>query len=559
MKQPAGSPSLFGPTPVSPLRSTCARPASKAPGGGGAAGSGRGAAAKRGRWMGLLTLLLATGVGASCGEEAELARLTVDLGVEPSGLDFGLVTVGTARARPLELRNRGAIALTLERLELPDAFTLRGLEQPLEGQELAPGAVLTFDVVFLPREVGARQAHLSIRSDAGVAEVPLSGEGVSAPPQLAIEPAALDFGGVASGLSATRDVTVSNLGMEPAEIVSVQLTSTRTDASAVGTFQLEAALPLVVPGGGSEEVSIRFTPPVPGGYMERFEVLAAGLAEPLFLDLTGQGEEPPPGGVVCAPSTVDGGTLERGTTRTERVTCTAVGGPAVISQVTASGPVDLAFTLPPGGLDVPEEQAVELAFDLRAEGAVGARLAELLVEHTGARGTATTRIGVRFVVGEPSASATAVALELRWSTDGTDLDLHLVAPGGAPFFDPLDCYFVDAQRGTSDDWGVPGDPSDDCFLDQDDTDGLGPERINMTRAAPGVYRVYVHYYQDNRLGPSDAEVTVRLGGQPAGVVERRGLRCDDLWWVGEIQWDGATGTFLVVDRVERSPFGLNGC
>jgi len=66
------------------------------------------------------------------------------------------------------------------------------------------------------------------------------------------------------------------------------------------------------------------------------------------------------------------------------------------------------------------------------------------------------------------------------------MDLHFVRPGGMPFaFDGSDCYFARMAP----DWGRAGDTTDNPFLDRDDTNGPGPENINLSSAAPGDYQV----------------------------------------------------------------------
>ena len=89
-------------------------------------------------------------------------------------------------------------------------------------------------------------------------------------------------------------------------------------------------------------------------------------------------------------------------------------------------------------------------------------------------------------------------IELEWDTDNTDVDMHLLAPGGTFFDCQKDCYFSNMHP----DWGVAGDYLDDPFLDYDDVDGYGPEHINMENPAPGTYKVLIHYYADNHDGMS---------------------------------------------------------
>ena len=63
----------------------------------------------------------------------------------------------------------------------------------------------------------------------------------------------------------------------------------------------------------------------------------------------------------------------------------------------------------------------------------------------------------------------------------TDIDLHLVRPGGTPFdVSGDDCYYANKNP----DWNILNDNTDDPFLDVDDIDGNGPEEINLQSTAP---------------------------------------------------------------------------
>ncbi len=126
----------------------------------------------------------------------------------------------------------------------------------------------------------------------------------------------------------------------------------------------------------------------------------------------------------------------------------------------------------------------------------------------------------------------AIHIELLWHTPedmdesdtgpeaGSDLDLHFLHPwaagpdldaDGAPdgWFDNLfDCFWFNAHPN----WGSY-DPAinDDPGLDRDDTDGAGPENVNLDIPEENVtYRVGVHYWNDHSYGPSYATVRVYI-------------------------------------------------
>jgi hypothetical protein len=133
-------------------------------------------------------------------------------------------------------------------------------------------------------------------------------------------------------------------------------------------------------------------------------------------------------------------------------------------------------------------------------------------------------------------SVDGLRIEVFWDTDATDMDTHLLRPGAPAWFDgEADCYFGNCTAGGGAprlSWFAPG-PDDDPRLDIDDTNGFGPENINIERPAPGRYRVGVHAWA------GFARVTVRVycGGStteprqtfgPVAIDDRRMWRVADV-------------------------------
>lgn len=487
---------------------------------------------------------------AGCEEEPGLSLLEVSAVFEPAALDFGEVTVGTAKGLPVVFRNDGQIGFTVDDVIVPDDFTIRGLKAQLLGGDLPPGGTVEFDVVFVPLADGARSEVLSIRLGSVSVDLRLTGSGTQRRvAQLVLDPTALDFGSLPLGTMDRRTVQVLNRGTGDATITEINLNSSMGPAQAGTIFASPTALPLTVPAGGSASADVTFVTTLAANLSETLLFVSPDVLQPLQLPVRGRGAEGL-GGLACTPPSIDFGAVERGQTGMARVTCTAEGGPARILRVSASDAVQFDVTGAPANETLARGRSVEFPVLFNASGTLGSRAGAILIDYEGSTGMAQLRIQLLGRVTEPPPTATAVSLELTWNTNLTDVDLHLVGPRGT-LFGVGDCYF--GRRNA--DFGALGDTSDDCFLDQDDVDGRGPERINMTRAAPGTYLVYVHYYTDNLRGPSDANVVVTLSGQRAGVFNRPGLRCNDMWLVGEIQWTGTAGTFSPVDVVTRARQG----
>jgi hypothetical protein len=151
-----------------------------------------------------------------------------------------------------------------------------------------------------------------------------------------------------------------------------------------------------------------------------------------------------------------------------------------------------------------------------------------------------------------------IHIELLWDTPndpdqtddgpeaGADLDLHFLHPfasgldvdlDGQPdgwFDQPFDCFWFNAHPN----WASM-DPmiDDDPGLDLDDTDGAGPENINLNLPENAMtYRVGVHYWNDHNFGPSLATVRVYLYSEL--VFEQAGVELvnHDMWEVATIDW-----------------------
>lgn len=161
----------------------------------------------------------------------------------------------------------------------------------------------------------------------------------------------------------------------------------------------------------------------------------------------------------------------------------------------------------------------------------------------------------------------AVHIELLWDTPGdtdqsdegpeagADLDLHFTHPEASgpdldgdgiaePWFDqPYDCFWFNAHPI----WGS-FDPSvgDDPSLDRDDTDGAGPENLNLDEPEDGAtYRIGVHAWSDHKLGPSFATLRVYVYGEL--VWERAGIELEnhELWDAATLSWPSGAVTPVV--------------
>ncbi len=126
-----------------------------------------------------------------------------------------------------------------------------------------------------------------------------------------------------------------------------------------------------------------------------------------------------------------------------------------------------------------------------------------------------------------------VQISLTWN-DSADLDLHLLR-GDATVGDSVnDCHHANP----SPDWGEAGSRHDPT-LDRDDTDGFGPENINMLTTQENTdFRIVVAVSGLPGTGDTVAEVVVYVEGEEVGSIAANLASESDQW---------TAGTFNVLD------------
>ncbi|MEM1416699.1 MAG: hypothetical protein AAGH15_17435 [Myxococcota bacterium] len=150
------------------------------------------------------------------------------------------------------------------------------------------------------------------------------------------------------------------------------------------------------------------------------------------------------------------------------------------------------------------------------------------------------------------ARVTAIAteglrVEVFWDTNRTDMDTHLLNPEATSWFNENDCYYANCDGGAVLDWGDVGVTEDDPSLDIDDTDGFGPENINVDEPAPGTYRVGVHAFR----GSANVTVNIYCGGraEPDETLGPVALRSNEFWRVADVRLGGGRCRITELDDV----------
>ena len=102
------------------------------------------------------------------------------------------------------------------------------------------------------------------------------------------------------------------------------------------------------------------------------------------------------------------------------------------------------------------------------------------------------------------------------------------------FHKQFDCYWLNPNPN----WGnADATVDDNPGLDLDDTDGWGPENLNLKEAHNGVeYWVGVHFWKDNNFGDTTATVRFYILGNLELEMTSKPMKQCDMWWVKRISW-----------------------
>jgi len=176
----------------------------------------------------------------------------------PKSISFGPVAVGTSSTKSVVLTNIRSWGKTISALQTAGSeFSVSGPSLPLT---LAGGQSVTLNVTFTPKTGGIASGSVFVAGAGLDQNVPFSGTGTAAAApapapaagQLTIMPAALNFGSVPAGTTATQSISLSAVGS------NVTISSS---ASSSSQFVLNgASFPLTIAAGQSVSFNVAFTP-----------------------------------------------------------------------------------------------------------------------------------------------------------------------------------------------------------------------------------------------------------------------------------------------------------
>jgi hypothetical protein len=180
---------------------------------------------------------------------------TPQLAVNPAGLSFDNLTVGSSATQSVTLTSTGTAPVQVTAAAISGAgFTVSGASFPAT---LNPKQAITLTVQFKPTTVGEVSGNLTITSNSAtnpIAGISLSGIGTSATSsQLTVSPADLNFGNVTVGSSSTQSVTLTSSG-------TVSLTINAATMSGTDFTVFGASFPVTLSPKQAVTLTVQFKP-----------------------------------------------------------------------------------------------------------------------------------------------------------------------------------------------------------------------------------------------------------------------------------------------------------
>ncbi len=466
---------------------------------------------------------------------------------------------------------------------------------------IAPNETLTMRVRFTPTSIFPRSAQVALGwqsgSSSGTLIMPIRG---NQGPCIHLEPVTVDFGFKKVGGTYGYDVQITACGQDPLEVRRIRLDDAGSANFSVdqNSFQIQGATgfepaqwpsdtyPAVIPPQRSARYIVLYSPtelssldasdaPIPetsAGFVET-NTFEGEVSFPI----SGYGSSE-----ACSTAVI---TVEQGLNEVAPQTVLDVSG---LSSIPAEGTISnyvWSVERPEGAegyffLDDPVHGTVvmgdtavypDVKYALNTAGMYQFRL-----DVEDSFGNASCVPAYREITVIPDE---AIHVELTWDTPGdpdlydgfgSDMDLHFVHLQGANEAEfPYDYYPPPSGDGLADgyfdstwdahywwnsgitvipDWGLVAVEGDTPTLDRDDTDGTGPENLNLNLPEDGIsYRIGVHYRYDNELGPSTPTIRIYIYGVLTETILGCPMASCGLWDVGIITWPDTNTEILTCD------------
>ncbi len=240
----------------------------------------------------------------------------------PQSLAFGKVATDASAQLPVTVTNTGEVAVHLAAIGAGGDFTVTG-GSCAPGATLAPSASCTVQITFQPMVQGVSSGVVTIANDGTPSSARASLNGVgSAPGNLVVMPASLDFGSVATGtISSAQTVRLTNNGDSPISLLDMSISGS--------SYNLVNGCPSSLAAGASASCTLQVTfhPQQRGPASGTLNVPWQGgsRSQPQTVQVAISGNGVNPGALVFAPSPVRFGLVVIGGTASQTVAVSNTG------------------------------------------------------------------------------------------------------------------------------------------------------------------------------------------------------------------------------------------
>jgi len=266
---------------------------------------------------------------------------------QPTGVDFGDVTVETSSTRTVVVTNLGHSNATISAATVTGSgFNYMGPALPVT---LSRGQSVNLTISFAPSAAGVSSGNLSLSTSGNVSpnSVQLTGTGVQSQQTLllTVSPQSVSFGNVPVGSNGSQTVSLLNTGNGPVNVSQATMAGNGFGMSGL-------AVPMTLGPGQSTAFTVSFAPAGAGSASGNISVVSNAANSVSTVALSGMGVQPQ---ISAAPGSVSFGTVTVGQTSSQAVTLTNAGGaPLNITQLAGPGTgfsltgLALPLTLAPG-------------------------------------------------------------------------------------------------------------------------------------------------------------------------------------------------------------------
>jgi hypothetical protein len=244
---------------------------------------------------------------------------TQTLVCSPARIKFGEVVLGQSETQLITVTNTGQTSSTISAIGVSDSqFSVSSTSLPVT---LGAGQSVSVNVTFTPSVAAWTGAKITFTSKPSLS-IQMGGSGVTSKP-LTATPSSLSFGSVTMGSRASIPVVLTNASTSKESLTAFQITGTSFSVSG-------PTLPLSLRAGQSIQLTVTFAPQATG--VAGGNVFVTGMS--LNVPLTGTGTTV--GQLTLAPTALNFGSIDVGSSTTQSSTLSAIGGSVTISSAALS-------------------------------------------------------------------------------------------------------------------------------------------------------------------------------------------------------------------------------